>query len=71
MSELEAPAFGLHAGDPAPYRKHKRPLRGIGMAVRAMWPIAPNVIWALDFQFDQTSAGRIVKLLNVIDQLQP
>ena len=51
-----------------PYRKHKRPLRGIGVAVGAMYPIAPNVIWALDFQFDQTSDGRILKLLNVIDE---
>jgi transposase InsO family protein len=33
-----------------------------------MCPIAPNVIWALDFQFDQTSDGRILKLLNVIDE---
>ena len=51
-----------------PYRKHKRPLRGIGVAVGAMCPIAPNVVWALDFQFDQTSDGRILKLLNVIDE---
>ena len=51
-----------------PYRKHKRPLRGIGAPVGAMCPIAPNVVWALDFQFDQTSDGRILKLLNVIDE---
>ena len=51
-----------------PYRKRKSPLRGIGVAVGAMCPIAPNVVWALDFQFDQTSDGRILKLLNVIDE---
>ena len=51
-----------------PYRKRKRPLRGIGVAVGAMCPIRPNVIWALDFQFDQTSDGRMLKLLNVIDE---
>jgi putative transposase len=51
-----------------PYRKKKRPLRGIGVAVGAMCPIRPNVIWALDFQFDQTSDGRMLKLLNVIDE---
>jgi len=51
-----------------PYRKRKRPLRGIGVAVGDMCPIAPNVVWALDFQFDQTSDGRILKLLNVIDE---
>jgi putative transposase len=26
------------------------------------------VIWALDLQFDQTSDGRLLKLLNVIDE---
>jgi putative transposase len=51
-----------------PYRKRKKPLRGIGVAVGAMCPIRPNVIWALDFQFDQTADGRQLKLLNVIDE---
>ena len=51
-----------------PYRKKKRPLRGIGVAVGAMCPIRPNVVWALDFQFDQTTDGRMLKLLNVIDE---
>ena len=51
-----------------PYRKRKRPPRGQGVLVGAMSPIAPNVLWALDFQFDQTSDGRTLKLLNVIDE---
>jgi putative transposase len=28
----------------------------------------PNEVWALDFQFDQTADGRILKLLNVVDE---
>ena len=51
-----------------PYRKRKRPLRGIGVAVGAFCPIRPNVVWALDFQFDQTATGGSLKLLNVIDE---
>jgi len=51
-----------------PYRKKKRPLRGIGVPVGQMCPIQPNVIWAMDFQFDQTRDGRLLKLLNVIDE---
>jgi putative transposase len=51
-----------------PYRKRKKPHRGIGIAVGAMSPIAPNALWALDFQFDVTVDGRILKLLNVIDE---
>jgi putative transposase len=41
-----------------PYRTRKRPLRGPGKLVGAMCPIRPNVLWALDFQFDQTRDGR-------------
>ena len=51
-----------------PYRKKKKRLTGGGVVVGAMRPIAPNVIWAMDFQFDQTSDLRTVKLLNIIDE---
>ena len=51
-----------------PIKKRKKPLRGIGVAVGAFSPIRPNVVWALDFQFDQTTDGRMLKLLNVIDE---
>jgi putative transposase len=51
-----------------PYRKRKKPHRGLGTAVGAMCPIAPNALWALDFQFDTTVDGRTLKLLNVIDE---
>jgi len=50
-----------------PYRKRKKPLRGLGIHVGAMSPIRPNAIWAMDFQFDQTRDGRQLKLLNIQD----
>lgn len=28
----------------------------------------PDQVWALDFQFDQTADGRVIKLLNVVDE---
>ena len=28
----------------------------------------PNQVWAFDFQFDQTADGRVLKLLNVVDE---
>jgi putative transposase len=28
----------------------------------------PDHVWALDFQFDQTADGRVLKLLNVVDE---
>ena len=46
-----------------PYRKRKKPLRGVGAHVGAMCPIRPNAIWALDFQFDETSDGKQLKRL--------
>jgi hypothetical protein len=51
-----------------PYRKRKKPHRGIGTAVGAMCPIAPNALWALDLQFDSTVEGRTLKLWNVVDE---
>ena len=51
-----------------PTRRRKKRLTGIGTHVGAMCPIRPNVVWALDFQFDVTVDGRTLKLLNVIDE---
>jgi putative transposase len=51
-----------------PYRKKKRPLRGIGVATGAFCPIAPDVVWACDFAFDQTADGRMLKFLNTVDE---
>ncbi|WP_163791944.1 IS3 family transposase [Mycolicibacterium chitae] len=51
-----------------PQRRRKKRLTGIGVAVGAMSPIRPNVIWAMDFQFDTTADGRTIKMLNVINE---
>jgi len=51
-----------------PYRKRKKPLRGVGTSVGAMSPICPNAIWALDFQYDQTTDTRPLKFLNILDE---
>jgi putative transposase len=51
-----------------PYRRRKRPHRGVGVRVGAMCPARPNALWALDFQFDVTVDGRILKLLNIVDE---
>lgn len=51
-----------------PRRRRKKRLTGIGANIGAMCPIRPNVLWALDFQFDTTEDGRTIKMLNVIDE---
>jgi len=48
----------------APYRKRKEPLRGIGKAMGPFCAIRPNVVWACDFQFDQTNDGSMFKFLE-------
>jgi putative transposase len=54
-----------------PYRKRKKPLRGIGTAVGAMCPIVPNALWALDFQFDTTVDGRTLQALEHRGRVHP
>ena len=51
-----------------PTKKRKKRLTGVGTHVGPMSPIAPNALWALDFQFDATIDGHQVKLLNIIDE---
>lgn len=51
-----------------PCRRKKRLPLGIGVQVGAFCPIRPDVVWAMDFQFDQTADGKALKLLNVIDE---
>ena len=51
-----------------PCRNKKRPPLGIGVQIGAFCPLRPNVVWAMDFQFDQTADGKTLKLLNVIDE---
>jgi len=51
-----------------PYKKRKKSLRGIGRPVGAACPIRPNVVWAMDFSFDQASDGKMLRVLNVVDE---
>jgi len=51
-----------------PQRRRRKRLTGTGVNVGAMCPIRPNVLWAMDFQFDTTADGRTLKLLNIIDE---
>ena len=51
-----------------PYRRKKRPPLGIGVQIGAFCPVRPNVVWAIDFQFDQTEDAKTLKLLNIIDE---
>src|SRR3546814_791395 len=48
-----------------PTKTKKKRLTGVGTHVGAMSLIAPNALWALDFQFDHTIDHPQVKLLNV------
>ncbi len=51
-----------------PQRRRKRQRLGDStVPAKRLRALAPDDVWALDFQFDQTD-GRIVKLLHVVDE---
>ncbi len=52
-----------------PPRRHKRPRVGISTTpADRLSAQYPNHVWALDFQFDVTSTGHTLKLLNITDE---
>ena len=51
-----------------PTKTRKKRLSGVGANVGPMSLIAPNALWAMDFQFDHTIDARQVKMLNIIDE---
>ena len=52
---------------PAKRRKRQR-LGDSAQPARRLRAERPNHVWALDFQFDQTADGRVLKLLNIVDE---
>jgi putative transposase len=52
-----------------PQRRRKRQRLGTStVPVERLRAARPDHVWALDFQFDQTADGRILKLLHVVDE---
>src|SRR3546814_17175601 len=51
-----------------PTKTRKKRLSGVGANVGAMSLIAPNALWAMDFQFDHTIDQRQVKLLHILHE---
>ncbi len=52
-----------------PRRKRKRQRVGTSTSPAArLRAKRPNHVWALDFQFDTTVDGRVLKLLHVVDE---
>jgi len=52
-----------------PVRRRKRQRLGTSTTPAARLAAEhPDHVWALDYQFDQTTDGRILKLLNIVDE---
>jgi putative transposase len=52
-----------------PARRRKRQRLGMSSRPAARLDAEhPDHVWALDYQFDQTTDGRILKLLNIVDE---
>ena len=52
-----------------PQRRRKRQRLGDStVSASRLRAQRPNEVWAIDFQFDQTADGRVLKLLHVVDE---
>jgi putative transposase len=51
-----------------PARRRKRPRAGDGPTGGEIVAAAPDDVWALDFQADQTVDGRPLRLVNIVDE---
>jgi putative transposase len=52
-----------------PVRKRKRRRLGTStVPASRLRAVRPDQVWALDYQFDQTADGRILKLLHIVDE---
>lgn len=52
-----------------PAQRHKRQRLGDStVPAERLRAERPDQVWALDYQFDQTADGRMLKLLNVVDE---
>jgi putative transposase len=52
-----------------PVRRRKRQRLGTStVPAKRLTAQHPDHVWAIDFQFDQTADGRIIKLLHVVDE---
>ncbi|MBA2312609.1 MAG: transposase [Actinobacteria bacterium] len=52
-----------------PPRARKRQRLGISTCpANRLHAERPDHVWALDFQFDQTAGGKILKVLNIVDE---
>jgi len=52
-----------------PAKRRKRQRLGVSTSPAArLRACRPDQVWALDFQFDTTQDGRILKLLHVVDE---
>ena len=52
-----------------PVRRRKRQRLGVSaVPAERLRAERPDHVWALDFQFDQTADGRLLKLLNIVDE---
>ena len=52
-----------------PARRRKRQRLGAStVPAGRLWAERPDHVWAIDFQFDQTADGRVLKLLNIVDE---
>jgi putative transposase len=56
------------AGLKVPFKKKRKPSSQREPAVGIHQPLYPDVTWAMDFQFDETTDAKSIKILNIVDE---
>jgi putative transposase len=67
-AEPQADTPYLARGGPAPARESPEASSSARWAQTASAASRPNEVWAVDFQFDETSDRRRIKLCNIVDE---
>jgi hypothetical protein len=49
-------------------QRRRRKRHGTSTAPATVIADAPNRVWAVDFQFDVTTDGRLIKIVSIIDE---
>src|SRR5260221_9413685 len=49
-------------------QRHRRKRLGASTTPNPPTADAPNVVWAVDFQFDATTDGRPIKIVSIVDE---
>lgn len=58
----------MHGASQRPTTRNRKRTQAVGGGRERLRAEYPHHVWAIDFQFDETTNGRKLKFLNIIDE---